>query len=215
MWWLVVGWSRGSRGGAALAASLRPDAGRRAGRRVVGQWGGAATAAPGPPVRRAGPPHNGDNNGDNIRDNNGDNNGDNIGDTRKSSALAQPQVRHRISCGEYSDFPLFSWSALLWWWVWWLVVGRSRGRRRRCAGPLLRPDAGRRADRGRHDGAQPVLLRGRPLRLVLVLGGFGVPLLPVSGEHTYPSAYPSSYPSAIPSSYPSTYRRARFHPTLA
>ncbi|MEU1932679.1 hypothetical protein AB0L83_32770 [Streptomyces sp. NPDC052071] len=61
-----------------------------------------------------GRPYDGDNNSDNIPDNNSDDNGDNNGDTRKSAVLAQPQVKPRFSCGEYSDFPLFSRSALLW-----------------------------------------------------------------------------------------------------
>ncbi|MFG3071993.1 MULTISPECIES: hypothetical protein [Streptomyces] len=61
-----------------------------------------------------GRPYDGDNNSDNIPDNNSDDNGDNNGDTRKSAALAQPQLRPLFSCGEYSDFPLFSRSALLW-----------------------------------------------------------------------------------------------------
>lgn len=59
-------------------------------------------------------PYDGDNNGDNIHHNNSDNNDDNNGDTRRLAALAQPQVRPRFSCGGYSDFPLFSRSALLW-----------------------------------------------------------------------------------------------------
>ncbi|MGW6684974.1 hypothetical protein ACWGBO_34700 [[Kitasatospora] papulosa] len=52
--------------------------------------------------------------GDNIPDNNSDDNSDNNGDTRKPAALAKPQLRPLFSCGEYSDFPLFSRSALLW-----------------------------------------------------------------------------------------------------
>ncbi|MEU5492204.1 hypothetical protein AB0K64_32530 [Streptomyces sp. NPDC053741] len=59
-------------------------------------------------------PYDGDNKGDNIHHNNSDDNGDNNGDTRKSAALAQLQARPRFSCGEYSDFPLFSRSALMW-----------------------------------------------------------------------------------------------------
>ncbi|QBR04675.1 hypothetical protein D7Y56_01295 (plasmid) [Streptomyces sp. S501] len=62
-----------------------------------------ACGAPSAPTSHGkGRPYDGDNNGDNIHHNNSDNNGD----TRKSAALAQPQVRTLFAPGEYSDFPL-------------------------------------------------------------------------------------------------------------